>query len=355
MSNPRVLFILKRREDYNTEKHSNSGMSTGLFNSSSFMNDMLNDCNIESKILVVVDNNEIDREVTKFKPTHVIIEALWVVPSKFSVLCELHPKIKWVIRLHSELPFLSNEGNALDWLGDYSPFENVIIAVNAPRILIEIREFLGIKLKWDNNMKNKKVIYLPNFYPQNYKFKFFNKNKDYIDISCFGAIRPMKNHTVQAIASIRFAEKINKKLRFHINSGRVEQKGDSSLNNLKGLFSHLYESGHRLVNHEWSPRNEFIETCYKMDIGVQVSFSETFNIVGADIVTQGVPFVGSEEIPWIFKPFSAKPTESDEIYKKLLLAYKFPLINNIVHQYLLNRYTNKTRKTWINYLKDNKI
>jgi hypothetical protein len=40
----------------------------------------------ESNIVVVLDNNEIDKYVTKYKPTHVIIEALWVVPTKFHIL-----------------------------------------------------------------------------------------------------------------------------------------------------------------------------------------------------------------------------------------------------------------------------
>ena len=35
---------------------------------------------------VVVDNNGIDKEITEYKPTHVFIEGLWVVPEKFDVL-----------------------------------------------------------------------------------------------------------------------------------------------------------------------------------------------------------------------------------------------------------------------------
>ena len=110
----KVLFILKRREDYNSEIHSNIGLSTGLYNSANFMNEMLQSCNIESNLEVAIDNNCIDRLVNKHKPTHVIIEALWVVPQKFAILCKLHPKVKWIIRLHSEMPFMAGEGMAMD-------------------------------------------------------------------------------------------------------------------------------------------------------------------------------------------------------------------------------------------------
>ena len=87
MSTNRVLFILKRKEDYSQEDYSKSqGLATGLLNSPTFVNDMLIDEGVESKLVVVIDNNDIDREVTSYKPTHVIIEALWVVPEKFDIL-----------------------------------------------------------------------------------------------------------------------------------------------------------------------------------------------------------------------------------------------------------------------------
>jgi hypothetical protein len=246
---------------------------------------------------------------------------------------------------------LANEGMAFDWLGDYSSFDNVIVATNSPRALTEVRDFIRTKTNLSDVILNNKIIYLPNYYPQEYKFKFFDYNKEYVDVSCFGAIRPLKNHVTQALAAIKFANKIGKKLRFHINTGRVEQKGDSVLNNLKGIFGHLFDSGHQLVNHTWTPREEFIKICSKMDIGMQVSFSETFNIVAADIVTQGVPIVGSSELPWISKMFSTDATETEKIYKKLLLTYRFPLFNNTINQYLLHRYCNKTKKIWTNYFK----
>lgn len=316
------------------------------------MNDMLNENGIESNIVVVVDNNEIDKYVTKYRPTHVIIEALWVTPTKFHILNKLHPNVIWIIRLHSEIPFLANEGMAFDWLGDYLCFDNVIVAVNAKRILDEIRELMLIKFYpfVHKSFIEKRVIYLPNYYPQTYTIKDFDRDKEHVDISCFGAIRPLKNHMIQAVAALKFAESIDKKLYFHINTGRIEQKGDSILSNLQSLFSHIHNRGHRLINHGWMPREEFLKVCKTIDIGMQVSFSETFNIVAADLVTQGVPIVGSNEIPWTTKLFSAGPTDSDKITDKLFFTYKFPKLNLKIHKYLLKRYTNKTIKIWLKFL-----
>ncbi len=353
MSKTKVLFVLKRRQDYNSHKHSTHiGMSTGLYNSANFMNEMLLRAGIDSNIAVVVDNNEIDRVVTKHRPSHVIIEALWVTPSKFSVLSKLHPKVKWIIRLHSELPFLANEGIAMDWIGDYLDFKNVIIAVNAPRTLDEIKFYAKNKEIPDKEI-DKKVIYLPNYYPQKYKDKELRKDKEHIDICCFGAIRPLKNHLVQAIAAVKFADKKGKKLRFHINLGRVEGRGEPILKNLQCLFAQLEDTGHQLIEHEWTPREEFLEICSKMDIGMQCSISETFNIVAADLISQGVPVVGSKEIPWINPMFCADPVDSKKIEKAIERTYCLPKLNLYTNQILLKWYTNKSRRIWVNYFKNN--
>ena len=344
----RVLFVLKRREDYCDISHSVIGLSTGLYNSASFVHKLLVKNHIHSKMVVVTDNNDIDREVTLFKPTHVIIEALWVVPEKFAILQKLHPTVKWIIRLHSEMPFMANEGIAMRWLGDYSQFRNVSIAVNAPRMLTEVRFFLQHKNRWTTQETNFRVFYLPNYYPQEYlPPKRIDRNRDFIDIGCFGAIRPLKNHLLQTFAALEFADRNDLKLRFHVNAGRIEMKGDSVLHNLKGLFEQVYSRGHRLINHQWTPREDFLELCGQMDIGMQVSFTETFNIVGADLTSQGVPIVMSSEVPWTTWPFRADPTNSRNIIANLEFAYKYPTMNVKIHQKKLKKYTNKVEQIWI--------
>jgi len=345
----RVLFILKRREDYNAVVHSHLGLSTGLFNSASFVKDMLLEAGIESKMAVVADNNCIDREVTQYRPTHVIIEALWVVPSKFAVLQKLHPRVKWIIRLHSEMPFMAGEGMAMDWLGDYSDFKNIIIGVNAPRMMREVKKYLQIRNNWILDEVENRVVYLPNYYPQDYSSKKLDKKKDTIDIACFGAIRPLKNHMVQAVAAIDFADQLGKKLRFHVNAGRIEMQGQPTMNNLLGLFEQLSNTGHCLINHQWAPREDFLKICATMDIGMQCNFSETFNIVSADLISQGVPILGCSEIPWAVHSCCANPTDSADIVKKLKTVYKFPWLNVKANQLSLTAYTNKTFKVWNKY------
>lgn len=65
----RVIFICKNRTD-------TYGNSTGLHNSAQFVSNFLNQSGIESKVVSVVDGNDIDRVVTQYNPSHVFIEAL---------------------------------------------------------------------------------------------------------------------------------------------------------------------------------------------------------------------------------------------------------------------------------------
>jgi hypothetical protein len=348
---PRVLFIVKRKEDYNAVTDSNIGLSTGLYNSCNFVVEMLVAAGVEAKMVVVVDNNDIDREVTAYRPTHAIIEALWVVPPKFTILNKLHPTVQWIIRLHSEVPFIAAEGMAMEWIGEYSAFPSITIAANSDRMLREIRAYLTIRNGWDEETAEQKVIDLPNFYPATHVWKTIDKSKDTIDIGCFGAIRPLKNQLMQALAAVEFADQIGKKLRFHTNSGRIEGVGGPVLRNLRGLFEQLQPVGHEMIEHTWCPHDQFLQLCAQMDIGMQVSFSETFNIVGADLTNVGVPLVTSEELPWIHTFAVADCTDSEEIVGRLQLAYDWPRLNNWVNYRGLRGYAQRTRAAWLRYLR----
>jgi hypothetical protein len=89
-----------------------------------------------------------------------------------------------------------------------------------------------------------------------------------------------------------------------------------------------------------------------MDIGMQCSFSETFNIVGADFISQGVPVVGSSEIPWASPIFNADPTSSEDIFNKLMLTHNNVEKNVSQHQGLLVRYVDNTRAIWEQHFKE---
>lgn len=353
MSETSVLFILKRKElPYDDDSpvsvgdcQPEHGLETGLFNSAKFVSDMLNGNGIVSNIVVVHDNNDIDREVTKHRPSVCIIEALWVVPEKFDILQKLHPNVKWVVRLHSALSFISNEGNAMNWVLQYLQHSNVFISCNDLRILDSIRALASVKFHWGSVQLKNKVLYQPNFYPDAFEpVRPINKSTPRLDIGCFGAIRPLKNQLAQAVAAVQFAEAKGYGLNFHINGNRVEMKGAPVLHNLIGLFDHLPHAS--LVLHDWQPHGDFRRLVGTMDMGLQVSYSETFNIVAADFVAEGVPLVTSDEIFWTTATAYADPNRVDSIVSKMNLVFTFPAANVIRNQKKLRDFDSQSVEHW---------
>lgn len=313
---PRVLFILKWRDQpYGSDWGDAKGdkpLSSGLYNSARFMADMLADAGLATKLVHVRDGNDVHREVVAFNATHVVIEAFWCPPYKFDDLLAACPEVQFIVRNHSETPFLAQEGMAFEWSREYLKRPNVCLAPNAPRMLADTR-FLARQAhpEWSDAELTRRVPYLPNFYPVNGPRHPRKGDDGYLDIGCFGAVRPLKNPLTQALAALMFAQAQGLRLNFHINGGRVEMGGSPILKNLAAVFAD--QSRAQLMSHDWMPHEAFKALVARMDIVSQVTFSETFNIVCADAVSQGVPVVVSSEVPWAAKESLADPTDARSI------------------------------------------
>lgn len=331
----KVLFILKRHS-YCYPHHyfpRYGGMSSGLHNSAQFVSQMLTKNGVDSKVVVVIDNNDIDREVYNYKPTHVVIEALWVVPEKFEILKKLHPNVRWIVRTHSEIPFLALEGIAIDWIKRYRG-DGIAVAVNSLRTQRDLENSIGVDIE-----------YLPNYYPTDFRH-FYSSDDGILNVGCFGAIRPMKNQLLQAMAAISYANSTGLSLAFHINAGRVEQ-GESVLKNLEALFA---GTSYALVKHGWEDSESFLSIVQGMDLVMSVSLTETFSLVTADAVSQGIPIVTSPEVSWAWKAAQADPTNAADIERKMHYALCCPALTSWINQTKLKRYSEKSQSIWLDYL-----
>lgn len=326
-------------------------VSTGLANSVQFLVDMLNNLGIESKQVTVVDNNSIDKEVFSYKPTHVIIEAIWVIPSKFEELIPLHPGVAWIIRIHSQVPFMAIEGVSFEWILGYLKYQDVSVACNAD----EMRDIIQDLAKtshpnWSDQMLLAKVLLLPNFYPWDQKNpKNPQKDPFVLDIGCFGAIRPFKNHLMQAVAAMRYANSLGRPLRFHVNDTRNDAGGDAILKNLQSIFNN---TGHQLITHDWATHDDFLTLLRSIDIGMQVSFSETFNIVAADMVVTNLPIVVSDQISWVDPKCFADPSDIDSITQRLNSVTHWLRRSSVLNtnRKNLRKYVENSRSIWSQFL-----
>ena len=340
--NKRILFVIKERKV--------RGIKTacyGLVNSCQFIVNVLNNISgYEAKVVEVVDNNAIDKAVFTYKPTHCFIEALWVPPTKFKELAPLHPSVKWIIRMHSMIPFLVSEGMSFDWINEYQKLKDSGIKISV--------SCNNNKLHTDLNSVYKDISYSPNIYYPNHSIVGDNaiiveKGNNIINVGCFGALRMLKNHCQQAFWAIQFANKIKKNLNFHVNVSEHETDETSPV--LKNLHAIFKDTNHKLIEHTWMPHEDFVQLIGQMDFGLQISFTETFNIVAADFVGANVPVIVSHEIDFINPLTVVNPSLPFDIKVAMYIAYygrkyKIHKINN----YLLDKHNRMAIKQWLNLL-----
>lgn len=331
--NIKVLFVLKRRTNYG---------SYGLMNSCNSIAPSLEQHNIQSKVVIVTDGNGIDKEVHDFNPDFVILEAIWCPPYKIEELLKLYPNVRWDVRIHSKLPFLAQESIAFKWMNDYNDlvykYDNFSLSANNRKFVEELNGVLGFDLK-----------YTPNTYPIDDTRSNKKSVGETLDIGCFGALRILKNHLEQAAAAIYLADRMDKYLRFHINdSSTYEREGHSILNNLTYMFKN---TEHELIVHPWENSEKFIKLVKTMDIGMQVSFSESFNLVAADFVNNGIPIVGSSEIEFLSKSYQADPNNYLDIADRLKFAIYNKWIGfHAINKKLLSRFVDNSIDAWLDFL-----
>ena len=339
---PRVLFLVKNRSAYGSE----APLTSGLYNSARMACEMVKRLGVTAEIQHCIDGDFIEAAAVRFSATHVIVEAFWVTPAKFAELARVLPNVRFIVRNHSETPFLANEGIAFQWALAYLA-QGVAVAPNAPRMLSELR-FLArsVRPNLDDDGIAALTPFLPNYYGvREEPPRPLNADKAVVDVGCFGAIRPMKNQVLQAIAALRFADRVGKRLVFHINADRLENGGEPVLKSLRAIFA---AGDHELREHPWYDHDAFLSLMLSMDLVCQVSFSETFCIVAADAASEGVPVVCSPEIPWASTLFTADPTSSEDIADKMHTAYSVKLQSPAFNPALegIRLYNKATRKRW---------
>ncbi len=300
----RLLFVCKTRTD-----HYGRLASSGLYNSARMVAEALSFNGVDSAVVDVVDGNGIDRELHLYRPTHCIVEALWCPASKLEELARAHRGVTFVVRVHSRLPFLALEGAAVSMISELRDGARrlpgrIVIAPNTADTAVELAETIGAL-----------PVCLPNIYHNPDEHRVSGAGMEHLDVGCFGAIRPLKNQLIQAAAAIRWADGQGRAVRFHVNAGRPEQRGDDVLRNIRALFAS--SPGHELCEHPWMDYGVFLRLLRLMDVSMQCSYTETFNIVAADSVSQGCPVVGSAAIDWLPAACVANSNSSDSMVDRL--------------------------------------
>lgn len=274
--------------------------------------------------------------------THCLLEAPWVDTPSMRALCEAFPDIHFVVRVHSQVGFLQQEAGAVRLVREQlllqEQVHNLTIAANSERLC----EFLRTVYTGD-------CLHLPNLYHVERAHRRRRAAHDHrlLRVGAFGAIRLLKNHLSAAAAALMIAQQRDCDLEFHINVGREEHSGKGVWHAMLQLFRDVPYA--TLVPVPWSDWPDFRRKVAHMDLAMQPSMTETFNLVTADAAAEGIPSVVGMAIEWVPRDWQAEVDSVADIARvgSSLLSDRFAGERGLA---ALKRYADNAERAWLAWL-----
>ena len=257
------------------------------------------------------------QEETKIKLTHAVISAPWLSVHDLKALLNHFPYIKFLILSHSNVGFLQADPWGVELFRHYielkKTYKNIEVGGNSAKFS-----------NWLSKAFNTKAILLPNLYPlaENISMKLVWDGVSAIKIGIFGAPRAQKNFMTAVGSAILIQQSLGVKVEIHMNSDVEDSNNVVSLA-ITQMTKNL--DNITLVKHNWAYWDDFIKIVADMDLLLQPSYTESFNMVTADGISVGVPSVVSPAIYWAPNSWKAETDDCTDIANRgifLLKNYK---------------------------------
>jgi hypothetical protein len=253
----------------------------------------------------------IQQLVAKYAPTHVVTCAFWVPVPQMEQLVRSNPYVSFAVNCHSNIAFLQAEPNGIGICRQLIDLEltspNFHLSGNSTYFVSAVE-----------GSYEAPCAYLPNLYYLDHTARQNRPtfNGSTIRIGAFGALRPLKNPTVSAIAALFVANALHVQLQFFVNVGRNDGWGLKTLQAVRAIMNGLPNA--QLMEIPWQNWPDHRRLVRTMNVMVQPSFSESFNLVTADGAAEGVPSAVGDAIDWVPSWWQGKPDDSNSIARVML-------------------------------------
>lgn len=240
--------------------------------------------------------------------SHVIIFAPWVPTNDLYQLVRYHTEVEFAVISHSNVGFLQADPNGIRNLRDEMGLE---MAVANFRLAGNCSRFTD----WVKRAYNAPCLLLPNLYDTRQAHAMPRQpgsgaSGGTIRIGCFGAPRVQKNFISGVAAALEIATLLRRDTEIWISTGRPEG-AVTLLNAIIQMVQGV--KWVKLVQNKWEPWPQFRHTISHMDLLIQPSYTESFNIVTADGVAEGVPSVVSHAVDWAPARWKAEVDDVQDI------------------------------------------
>lgn len=230
--------------------------------------------------------------------THVVISAPWIATPDLQQLTINHPEIQFAVNCHSNVGFLQADSNGVRLFGQGMEIErgshNFRMAGNSWKFVNWVRATFGVPCSYLANL-----YYLDEHVPA-HRPVFTGGT---LRIGAFGATRVLKNFMSAAGAALAISRGFDVDLELWLNSGRTEG-GDGTIRAIKELFAIIPHA--RIVEAGWQSWHNHRKNVSVMDLLISCSYTESFNMVTADGVGEGIASVVSDAIDWAPEHWRAK-------------------------------------------------
>lgn len=288
MDKQRVIFAYRNVAANRNISH--IGLGVTAMNSAK----SLRSAGIETEVWPIAHAQELGKRIQGVRSdspvTHVIISAPWIPTAELAGLAAGFPNTQFAVNCHSNLGFLQADPNAVRLVREGTDLErttwNFHVAANNQRLANWLTDAYGVPSTW-----------LPNLYYLDHSARIARApfRGGTLRIGAFGATRPLKNFMTAAGAAVQIASTLRTDVELWMSSGRNEGGGSvaEAIRQMIQGVRHI-----RFVESGWQSWPQFRQTVRSMHLLLQPSYTETFNVVTADGVAEGVPSVVSDAIDW---------------------------------------------------------
>lgn len=280
---------------------------SGLGITANNLAEVLNDNNLPSKAVAVKHGEDLWSKISgRNDVTHVCILAPFFHTEFLEKLCRAFPHIRFTVTYHSNWGFLQQDAWAVKCLVKQIQLQNRIRNFQVSGNCREFAASTEVAFRIP-------VLLLPNLYfihgPVNRNRPPWNGRDLHIGI--FGATRVLKNVLTGTVAAFIIGRSLRAQHTFiHISAGRTEG-GEGVVDNVRRLFNG--QKNFELVEESWAAWPDFQIRVRWMDLLLQPSYTETFNNVTADGVTQGIPSAVGFPISWVPESWRACPDDAQDV------------------------------------------
>ena len=252
---------------------------------------VLSRAGVNTEVWPIIDATDLRKRLGASAKTHVVISAPWITSPDLQRLTLDFPGVQFSVVCHSNVGFLQADANGVRLFGEGMEIErgscNFRMAGNSRKFAEWVRRTFGVP-----------CIFLPNLYylDDNVPIGRPVFRGGLLRIGAFGATRPLKNLMSAAGAALAISQDFDTDLEFWVNSGREEGGGGiaSAIHEMFSITRHA-----KVVQAGWQSWHNHRKTVSNMDLLTSCSYTESFNMVTADGVAEGVASVTSDAIDWV--------------------------------------------------------